>query len=314
MVDISSLLLILIVSLLPFTSCKKDISDQEIIPSYKERIIEILRQKGGLNEFRDVYHYDDKKLIDHYIYRYTDKGLWKEWLRYAYEYPDENRITVTREGVSDSVWFYANKYEKTLIGDELEEVITYEYDEGSPGNWRPVKKAEWTYVDGRKNIRLTYTHPFASWEKNTLSLYEYTGSMWTGLYSQKYNDGKWDTTGCMVLVYQGGNLHEVYTYECQENANWVCMVEYKLQYDGGLLSEMVINKRSGDELKWERTLSIEYNENGNPVIYTFEYACCPAEEIHINYESGSGNYQQATQKVSDLFSWLWIPAPVKNTE
>jgi hypothetical protein len=74
---------------------------------------------------------------------------------------------------------------------------------------------------------------------------------------------------------------------------------------------MAINVTSEDSLEWERTLYVNYNENGNPESYIIDYACCPTEEIYISYKEGKGNFQQATQGYSNYILWPWFPAPVK---
>ena len=78
-----------------------------------------------------------------------------------------------------------------------------------------------------------------------------------------------------------------------------------------MLSRLVINEASGDSLSWDQTISIAYNENGHPVLYTVEYPCCPAEAIHVTYDEGQGNFQRATQEFSNYMVLPWLPAPVK---
>ena len=129
--------------------------------------------------------------------------------------------------------------------------------------------------------------------------------------SFKNNNGTWDTIGCIVLLYSAYRLNEVQAFECLVPGGWTLNEQYLLNYEGVLLSDMVITVNSGDSLEWERTLIVDYSENGNPSKYTVDYACCPTEEIFITYEEGKGNFREATQGYSNYILWPWFPAPVK---
>jgi len=247
-------------------SCKKDHDDSLVRLPAAEHVVEVLGLKGGMNDYKKVYHYQDGRLSEYFVYLYHNKGEWKEWLKHHYEYPAENRIIETRMGLSDSVWYPTHKYEKVLSGDELKEMVFYDYDDESPGKWRPVKKIEWTFQQGRPLERMTYRYPKSDWEKYIRSVYEYEGTFWTGLKSYKYIDEKWDTLGCMLLIHHGGNLDEIDVFECH-NPGWTLNEQYLLNYDGMQLTHMIINERSGDSLNWDRTISVNCNENGNPHLY-----------------------------------------------
>ena len=294
-----------------FTSCKKDSSEHIIPAPVYEHVEAIHGLKGGLNEFMETYHYDDRRLQEYLIYRPGKDDEWQEWLKYSYSYPSENEIIETRHGTADSIWFPANRNEKRFLGGQMEEIVHYDYDEGYPGKWRPVKKIIWTFEGNRIMQRMTYTWPDNGWEEHIRSDYEYTGPYWTGMKSFRNNNGIWDTAGCVVLLYSGGRLNEVQTYECRDPGGWILSEKYLLSYDGMLLAEMVININSGDSLEWERSLFVDYSEYGSPSKYTIDYACCPTEEIIMSYEEGIGNFRQATQGYSNYIIWPWFPAPVK---
>ena len=298
-----------------FVSCKKENEPPAIIgPDSYEHLTEIIGLKGGLEDYREVYYYDGGKLSEYYVYRYAKDGSWKEWLRYSYDYPSEDMIIETREGVSDSVWFKANKYEKKFIGEDLSEICFFEYDAGLPDHWRPLKKIGWILETDRPVERVTWIYQGSAWEQYQKSLYEYEGTLWTGLKTYRYIDGTWDTVGCMALVYQGGKLSEVDVYECHHPGGWTHNEQYLLNYTGSMISEMKINTREADSLAWERTIFVEYDENGLPAEYIIDFECCPTELIQMTYESGKGNFQRATRGVSDHIFWPWFPAPEKKME
>ena len=74
---------------------------------------------------------------------------------------------------------------------------------------------------------------------------------------------------------------------------------------------MIINEAWGDSLRWDRTLSVEYNEYGNPGTYIQEYDCYPTETMIMTYEMQKGNFQQAIAGNSCYEFYPWFPAPVK---
>jgi len=310
LIVIKQLLLILPVISLLFAACKKD-SDNSIIPvPALERVSSIHGLKGGLDDYKEEYHYSGGQLSDYYIYRHGKEGEWLNWLRYRYEYPSENQIIETREGYADSIWFLANKNEKTYHGGQLEEIIQYEFDMGSPGNWRPVKKISWEFTGDLPKERISWIYN-NGWEESKRSEYEYTGSLWTGLLSYANNNGSWDSIGCMALIYNGGHLTEVNVYECHQLQGWSQNEQYLLHYQGSSLTDMKIYCCSGDSLSWESTISVGYNSNGLVDKYIIDYDCCPTEELLITYDEGWGNYRQATAGCSSYLHWPWFPAALK---
>ncbi len=296
-------------------SCKKDADTPDIIvPPVDQRVTEIFGFKGGNEEFKDIYHYNGNQLSVYYVYRYDDKGDWKDWLRYSYEYPDNDLIVEKREGVSDSVWFLTNKYERYYSGDKLEEMIFYDYDEGYTGAWRPYRKLTWTFDQERIKEKLSYTYADASWSLRFKAIYEYTGNLWTAVTNLKYINESWDTVACTVLLYQEGRLSEVDVYEFDNECGWSLNEQYLIEYEGNRLSEMIINESAGDSLMWDRTFYVTYNEHGKPAMYTVDYICCPTEIMQMTYEEGRGNFYRATQELSNYILWPWFPSPGKNNE
>ncbi len=304
-------LLAFLVSITFYYSCQKDSDTPMIVPQVQERVLEITGLKGGLGDYKEIYSYDGNRLSGYYTYLNTPNDELKEWMRFSFEYPAENMIIETREGVSDSVWYFTNKYERWLSGDHLEEIIFYDYDEGYPDHWRPIKNIIWTYEEDRLLERMTYKYSEVDWTEYSKAEYGYTGSLWTELTSYKYNGEQWDTLACMILIYQNAHLAKVNEYECHDPGVWILNEQYLLGYEGNRLAEMIINESSGDTLEWDRTLSVTYDQYGHPESYKTTYACCPPEEIIISYEEGTGNLRQATQGVSNYMNWPWFPAPVK---
>lgn len=304
-------LLVFLVSITFYYSCQKDSDAPLIVPQVQERVLEIMGMKGGFGDNKEIYSYDGNRLSGYYTYLYTPNAELKEWMRYSFEYPAENMIVETREGVSDSLWYFTHKYERQLSGDHLEEITFYDYDEGYPDHWRPTKNIIWTYEEDRLLERMTYKYSEADWTEYSKAVYGYTGSLWTELTSYKFNGEQWDTLACLILIYQEGQLAEVNEYECLDLGGWIINEQYVLGYEGDRLAEMIINQRSGNTLEWDRTLTVTYNQHGHPEVFTITFDCCPTEEIIISYEEGTGNFQKATQGFSNYMRWPWFPAPVK---
>jgi hypothetical protein len=303
-------LLPLIIALLLVYSCKKDPGNLYAPGPVLERVSSIHGLKGGFDDYMEEYHYDESYLSAYFIYRPGKEGEWKNWLRFSYEYPSADVIIETREGFADSVWFPANKNEKKYHGEQLEELVQYEYDMGFPGNWRPIKKINWDFIGDLPVERTTWTY-HGGWENTKRSEYVYTGSLWTALITYGNTNGLWDTVGCMALIYKGGNLAEVNIYECNQAQVWKHNEQYLLYYQGSSLAEMIIYTCPGDSLEFERAISVGYNLNGHVDTYITDFECCPTEEMQITYEEGRGNFRKATLGCSNYMRWPWFPVPVK---
>ena len=66
-------ILILAAIICVYNSCKKTDDDPGIIlPHVFERVTEIIKLKGGLEEFKEVYHYEGNKLSAYYLYMYDE--------------------------------------------------------------------------------------------------------------------------------------------------------------------------------------------------------------------------------------------------
>ena len=287
--------------LLYLPSCNKDKDAPEIIPPVHQRIVEILAMEGGMEEYKEVYHYDDQKLTAYYKYRYDAKGNWKKWIRHVFAYPSEDVIIQTKQGLSDSEWFNSNKYERYFYGDKLQEMIFY--DSESPEIWKPVRKITWKYEDERLTERLTFKHTNGCWALNVKDCLEYTGNLWTCMRTFKHVDGDWDTIAQTAFIYQGGKLSEVNVYEYRSNKDWTLREQYVLNYETGMLAAIEVREEVADTLLWDRTLYISYNEHAKPVSYTIDHVCCPTQTFQLRYEMDKGNYRQATQELSEIMPW-----------
>lgn len=303
--------LVLLLASCMILSCKKDTENNPIIADASQRIAEILVQRGGINTFKDVCHYDDQRVSSYCRYRWTDEGEWKDWVRYLFEYQGEDVVIEILEGISDSIWFPAIKWVKQFQDERITEIIESHWTHGESGCWEPLIKLSWNYKGEKLIMRRKYKYENAAWKECWKMNYHYTGNQWSGATCLENNEGRWDTIKCLYMNYSGGKLREVIIYIQEYDLGWVLDEQYLFEYDDQRITGMIVNEAYGDSLRMEISLSISYNEHGNPISYTEEYECCPTHYISISYELLDG---KAQLPFHNKFAWdlyPWVPSPLK---
>ena len=298
--------------LLPFIfilSCKKDTEEAVVVPFIPQRVTEVIFMRGGLNDYREVYHYDGNQLSDYYAYRYSDKGEWKEWHRFLFEYPTPDDIILIRYGISDSNWFPSHKWEKHFTNDQFSELKQYNWDYSNL-MWKPFRKYTWDHDQGRLLTRRSYEYENTSWIEYERLNCLYTGNLWMGIVGLDYNGIDWDSAYQHVATYSDGKLREVKTYWNKYSSGWSIIEQILLDYESDNVCEIIVNTKN-DTLIWSMTETYEYNKYGNISCFVIDHACCPTETTIVTYEDQVGNYKRATTTNSDYGMYPWVPAPVK---
>lgn len=297
------------------TSCKKDDNNSIIeTPFDDQRVIEIATWKGGLERSRAIFHYSGEELSQ-YILSQDFGGEWKDYLKYEYNYMADDKLVEIRSGISDSVWFFSFRWDKTYEEDRLLRLTNFSWSNKSvlgPGIWVSFKETKWEYESDRLVNIIHYTAAGQAWEELYRYVYLYEEGLWTGVVSLVKHDMEYDTLSRSDLHYETNNLAEVNSYNYIGANDWIWDQQYIFDYDGNQLTSMIINDVEKDSIIWKETLSVTYNEFGNPDSYTHEYSCCPAETVLITYENKRGNFQRATAGNSTYQVYPWLPAPIKN--
>lgn len=305
-------LLVLLLASYMILSCKKGNEDNLIIADASQRLAEILVQRGGINTFMDVCRYDGQRVSSYCRYRWTDDGEWKDWIRYLFEYQGEDKIIEVMEGISDSIWFPAIKWEKQFQDGKIIEIIEAHWSFGETGCWEPSRKLCWNYEGEKLIMRQNYKYENLAWEECWKMNYQYSGLLWTSAVCMENNDGTWDTIKCLYMNYSDGNLREVNIYKHDDYSGWNFDEQYLFEFDGHRISRMIINEAYGDSLSLEMTILIGYDAYGNPISYTEEYECCPTKSTFITYELLDGKDQLPFHNDFAWDQYPWIPSPAMN--
>ena len=196
-------------------SCQKEEGDT-FVPIDNFRVTEIIGQKGGINDYKKIYHYDGNKLSGIYLYRYDKKGEWVEWCRYLIEYPNDDHIIEVREGRSDSAWFKSHKWEKWFENDKLIKLVQNNWSILGGGQWVPYLKYEWNYDGGSLLNRPIYDYANGAWTEISRMEYQYHGNLISCISLLELIETNWDTTYSYYLAYTENNITEVQGYCCDQ--------------------------------------------------------------------------------------------------
>lgn len=276
---------IILILILVQPACEKDNNDKITDPKLNYRPTQRTSKMNGEYWDRKTFTYESDRLIivEDYDIEFGNSELNEKLM---FEYPDEITIVQMDYDMTQDPPESDFKSVYTVNEDRITEILDY-YKGLFTDEWELLAKSVFTYISDQLTEEKNYWYEVSKWEINKRKTYNYENNKVTEVKEYYFNDtGTEELMWEYKLEYEGDKISQILTYY-KTNPMYKRIPEYE---GDRIISAITYMWTSGT---WESYYKneYEYDDNGN-CIWEKEFYFETNEEYidEITYEKGKSNY------------------------